>query len=139
MPANSKFLAKGGEANVYLAGDGRTVIKVNDAIYYATWLEYFNSILIHNLLFADTAYSLLVFTAIDDRLFAVVKQPFVLGTTAELADIKELLVYNGFENTRRQDYFNKELGLLLEDMHDENVIGKEGSLFFIDTVFYIMQ
>ena len=42
----------------------------------------------------------------------------------------------GFENTRRQDYFNKEYGLIPEDMHDENVIVKSEKLFFIDTVFY---
>ncbi len=40
---------------------------------------------------------------------------------------------------RRQDYYNKELALALEDMHDENVIAKENVLFFIDTVFYIME
>jgi hypothetical protein len=46
------------------------------------------------------------------------------------------LGYNGFENTRRQDYFNQDIGLILEDMHDENVILKDDTLFFIDTVFY---
>jgi hypothetical protein len=34
-------------------------------------------------------------------------------------------------------YFNKDFGLILEDMHD--VIQKNGSLFFIDTVFYISR
>ncbi len=30
----------------------------------------------------------------------------------------------------------RELGLILEDMHDENVIVNSDTLFFIDTVFY---
>jgi hypothetical protein len=47
-----------------------------------------------------------------------------------------LLRFNGFENTKRHDYFNKEFGLILEDMHDESVIAKDDTLFFIDTVFY---
>ena len=51
---------------------------------------------------------------------------------------KDLLSFNGFENTKRQDYYNKEFGLVLEDMHDENVIARQDVLFFIDTVFYIM-
>lgn len=34
------------------------------------------------------------------------------------------------------NYYNKELGLILEDIHDENVIVKSNTLFFIDTVFY---
>lgn len=44
---------------------------------------------------------------------------------------------NGFENIRNNDYFNKNLGIILEDLHDENVLTQNGVLFFIDTVFYI--
>jgi hypothetical protein len=69
----------------------------------------------------------------------VLEQPFVQGTQADLNNIKEFLTFNGFEHVRRQDYFNQEFGLLLEDMHDENVIAKDDVLFFIDTVFYIMH
>ncbi|SDC31197.1 hypothetical protein SAMN04487894_1023 [Niabella drilacis] len=124
---------------MYLAADYRNVIKVNDAVYYATWLEYFDSVLIHNLLFPDTAYSLLGFMKINNTFFIAVQQPFIQGASADLSDINMLLTYNGFSNIKRQDYFNDEFGLLLEDMHDENVIAKENSLFFIDTVFYILK
>ena len=48
-------------------------------------------------------------------------------------------MYNGFENIKRQDYYNTEFGLLPEDMHDENVICRDDVLFFIDTVFYITK
>ena len=34
---------------------------------------------------------------------------------------------------------NQEFGLILEDMHDENVIAKDNLLFLIDTVFYITE
>jgi len=78
LPPGTEYLTRGGESEVYLAADKLNVIKVNDAIYYATWTEYFNSLVLHNLLFP------------------------------------------------------------LEDMHDENVISRQGLLFFIDTVFYIM-
>lgn len=59
----------------------------------------------------------------------------------DLADVKKLLAYNGFENTLRKglptnNYYNKDLDLILEDIHDENVIVKSNTLFFIDTVFY---
>ena len=68
------------------------------------------------------------------------KQPFIASDgQAELDNIKSYLAYNGFENTRRNDYFNKEFGLILEDMHDENVLVKANTLFFIDTVFYIIS
>ena len=138
LPQGSAYLTRGGESKVYLTIDGLNVIKVNDAIYYATWTEYFNSLALHNLLFPNTAYSLLGFMDNDGSLNAVLQQPFIEGEQAKLDDIKEFLSFNGFENTRRQDYFNREFGLVLEDMHDENVISRKGILFFIDTVFYVM-
>lgn len=137
LPKDHQYLTHGGEAKVYLDKDGKSVIKLNDAIYYATWLEYFNSIVIHNIFFSDTAYKFLGFTEKENRLYAVLQQPFISSEgIAELENIKQLLGFNGFENTKRQDYFNKEFGLILEDMHDENVIVKDDMLFFIDTVFY---
>lgn len=57
VPGEDRYLARGGEAGVYLAADNRNVIKLNEAVYYATWLEFFNSILLNNLIFENTAYS----------------------------------------------------------------------------------
>jgi len=127
---------------VYFEAETKSVIKLNDGIYYATWLEFFNSIVIHNLLFPNTCYSFLGFIEIDDTFFAMLKQPFITSDNAvDLVDVKKLLAYNGFENTLRKglptnNYYNSELGLILEDIHDENVIVKSNTLFFIDTVFY---
>jgi len=139
LPTRSEYLTKGGESKVYLAPDRLNVIKVNDAIYYATWDEYLNSLTLHNLLFPNTAYSLIGFMETNNVLSAVMQQPFIEGEQAKLDDIRELLGYNGFENTKRQDYYNDEFGFVLEDMHDENVIAKDDVLFFIDTVFYVMK
>lgn len=44
---------------------------------------------------------------------------------------------NNFENKKNSDYFNIEMGLILEDLHDENVLTNNGVLFFVDTVFYL--
>jgi len=137
VPGEDRFLTRGGEARVYLDKDGKNVIKINDAIYYATWLEFFNSILLHNLIFPNTAYSLEGFIKANNVLHAVLRQPFITSNgQVELDNIKALLAFNGFENTRRNDYYHKELGLILEDMHDENVLVNSNTLFFIDTVFY---
>lgn len=140
LPDESCFLTRGGEARIYFAPDNRSVIKANDAVYYATWLEFFNSLVIHNLLFKKTAYTFLGFTEKDDSLLAVLKQPFITSDApVDLENVKELLEFNGFINTRRNDYFNKDLGLILEDMHDENIIVNSNTLFFIDTVFYTIS
>jgi hypothetical protein len=137
LPGEDRYLTRGGEARIYLDADNRNVIKLNDAIYYATWLEFFNSILLHNLIFGNTAYVIPGFTKENNVLYAVLKQPFITSDAqVELEDIKKLLGFNGFENNRRNDYIHKELGLILEDMHDENVIVNSDTLFFIDTVFY---
>ncbi len=73
----------------------------------------------------------------EGEIFAVLEQLFVVASAqAELSDIKKFLEFNEFEHERRNDYRNKTLGLILEDMHDENVIVSSDTLFFIDSVFY---
>jgi len=57
LPAGTEYLTRGGESKIYLDSDKLNLIKVNDAVYYATWLEFFTSVVIHNLLFPQTAYS----------------------------------------------------------------------------------
>lgn len=70
--------------------------------------------------------------------FAVVQQAFVTSTEpTDLRKVNEFLTSNGFLNTRNNDYFNPELGIILEDLHDENVLTSHGILYFIDTVFYL--
>jgi hypothetical protein len=133
-----RFLTKGGEAEIYFNQQQADVIKVNDAVYYLTWLDFFTSLLIHNLLFEETYYTLKGFILEGSILKAVLQQNFVFShDPVDLKAVKSFLEYNGFKNTSRNDYYNKELGLILEDIHDENVIMNSGVMFFIDTVFYI--
>jgi hypothetical protein len=133
----SKYVSEGSEQRVFLKGSD-SVIKLNDAIYYGTWKDYFYNLLIHNFFFPDTAYELLGFSKENDSLFAVVQQDFVSITeTTDLNRIKAFLSSNGFLNTRNNDYFNPDLGIILEYLHDENVLTRNGVLYFIDTVFYL--
>jgi hypothetical protein len=77
---------------------------------------------------------------IDKKLFAVVKQKFIETTEpVDLSLIKEFLEYNNFKNIRNNDYRNEDLGLIFEDLHDENIISQHGILFFIDTIFYLTE
>jgi hypothetical protein len=95
-------------------------------------------LLLHNFFFEDTAYKLIGFYKLDNVLFAVVQQPYVLvNSVTNLNNVKTFLKINGFVNTRNNDYYNSELGIILEDLHDENVLTKDGLLYFIDTVFYL--
>lgn len=36
-------------------------------------------------------------------------------------------------------YYNEDLGIILEDLHDENVLTEGSVLKFIDTVFFIQD
>ena len=68
------------------------------------------------------------------------KQRFIKATeTVNLNQVKDFLEFNSFRNIRNNDYLNEELGLIFEDLHDENVISKEGILYFIDTIFYTTE
>lgn len=132
------YISQGAEQKVYLKDD-KSVLKLNDSIYYASWIDYLNNLLLNNYFFSDTAYQLLGFYKSDTILYAVVEQPFVKATEKTNLDlVKQFMLSNGFENTRNNDYINKNYGIILEDLHDENVLTQNGFLFFIDTVFYII-
>lgn len=95
--------------------------------------------MLNNFFFPATAYQLLGFYKKDDVLYAVLEQPFVKATEkTDLELVKQFMAANGFQNTRNDDYYNPELGIILEDLHDENVLTQNGILYFIDTVFYIV-
>ena len=138
--AIENYVSEGAEQKVYLK-DGKTVIKLNDAIFYNSWEDYLNNLLLHNYFFPDTAYELLGFyTNQEDSIFAVIIQPFVRATAkTDLEGVKKFMYANGFINTKNNDYYNPDLGIILEDLHDENVLTENGVLQFIDTVFFIQD
>ncbi len=132
-------MSEGAEQKVYLL-DSTHVLKLNDSIYYPTWRDYFLNLLMHNYLFPDTAYELIGFTKQEEILYAIVEQSYVTFTEpTDLSQVKSFLFHNGFTNTRNNDYFNADLGIILEDLHDENVLTSHGILYFIDTVFYLTE
>lgn len=70
-------------------------------------------------------------------LYAVVQQPFItFDSTTDLKHVKLFLQHNGFEWVKNNDYYHPGYKIILEDLHDENVLTSNNTLFFIDTVFY---
>lgn len=132
----TQYVSEGAEQRVFLK-DSEHVLKLNDAIYYSSWKDYFYNLLLHNFFFTDTAYELIGFTKEKTILYAVVQQSYVeITQNTELEHVKVFMDSNGFINTRNNDYFNPDLGIILEDLHDENVLTRNGILYFIDTVFF---
>ncbi len=131
------YISEGAEQKVYFK-DGKTVIKLNDSIFFNSWEDYFNNLLCHNFFFPDTAYNFLGFYIENSNLHSAVSQSFITSTSStNLKLVKKFMEDNGFINTRNNDYYNEELGVILEDLHDENVLSKNDVLHFIDTVFYL--
>ncbi|MCU0361703.1 MAG: hypothetical protein MUF75_13520 [Bacteroidia bacterium] len=123
----SKYIGEGAEQKVYEYSDPRFILKLNDSIFYEFWEDYLNSLLLHNYFFPHLAYELLGFHK-SDKLYAVVKQPFVRSTeSTNLNNVKEFLFSNGFINRRANDYYHPGLGIIVEDLHDENVLTEDGS------------
>lgn len=136
----SLFLSEGAEQRVFIQNKNK-VLKLNDSIYYLSWLDYFNNLLLNNYFFPDTAYKLLGFYKSDTNvLYALIEQHYVeANQPTDLENVKQFLMSNGFVNTKNNDYYSPNLGIILEDLHDENVLTANNILYFIDTVFYIKE
>ena len=133
----SNYISEGAEQKVYLMNSYQ-VFKLNDSIYFTNWLDYLHNLLLHNFFFPDTSYELIGFTSLNKTLYSVVKQNYIQITEpTNLSVVKQFLEANGFLNIRNHDYFNPNLGIILEDLHDENVLVNNGIYYFIDTVFYL--
>jgi hypothetical protein len=133
----SNYISEGAEQKVYLMNSYQ-VFKLNDSIYFTSWLDYLNNLLLHNFFFEDTSYELIGFTSLNNTLYSLVKQNYVQITEpTNLNVVKQFLETNGFQNIRNHDYYNPNLGRILEDLHDENVLVNNGIYYFIDTVFYL--
>jgi mutator protein MutT len=137
----TNFIDEGSENKVYAYGD-RHVLKINDLTFYASWTQFFTSLILYNEFFPDTAYELIGFTLQYNDLRPVLLQKYVLideGTVADLNLLKERLAADGFSNTRNNDFKNEDLGIILEDLHEENVVVSNGVEFFIDTAMYLID
>jgi hypothetical protein len=135
----SNYVSEGAEQRVYLKDD-KFVYKLNDSIYYESWLDYFNNLLLHNYFFPDTSYKLIGFLKENDTMFCVVEQKFIkITASTNILYVKQFMKANGFTNIRNNDYQNEALGIIIEDLHDENVLTNNGILYFIDTVFYLTK
>jgi hypothetical protein len=132
-------IGEGAEQQVYLSQAGKSVVKTNDAIMHGTWLEFFDRIALHNWLFPETAYHVNGFTKVRDRFAAIIEQPFLRSSRgASRTEVEEDLNQRGFIRIRNDDYYSADLGILLEDLHDENVLTQEGPIYlYFDPIVYL--
>jgi hypothetical protein len=94
-------------------------------------VDYFVNLLLNNYFFPDTAYELSGFYETNNTVYAVVQQQFIKATEkTDLYFVEQFMQSNGFQKIRNNDYFNPELSIILEDLHDENVLTANGVLYY---------
>jgi Serine/Threonine/Tyrosine Kinase found in polyvalent proteins len=134
------YITEGAEQKIHFIVGTDYVLKMADAIFYTTWLDYFNNLLLHNAFFPNTAYELKGFIKPREQLYVAVQQPYIVSTEpTKLENISVFLLANGFLHKKNNDFYHPYLGIILEDLHDENVLTSNGVLFFVDTVFYLTE
>ena len=49
------------------------------------------------------------------------------------------MMLRNYKRIRNDDYYNSELGIIIEDLHDENVLitDKEEAFFYFDPIIYL--
>lgn len=136
---SSNYLDEGAEQKVYLNDDGVRVHKVNAGYFHGTWLEFFIRLITHKAIFPSTAYKLTGFTEENGQFCAIIEQQWVqVVRGASKEEVEKILIQIGFEHLKFNDYYNRDDGIILEDLHDENVfVGADGNLLFVDPVIYL--
>lgn len=135
-------LGRGGEHIVYEdPKDKNFILKTNNLSNYSLWSDYFINLLLNNTFFPDTSYELIGFKKEEQgKILPVVRQYFVLDTTlSDLKDVQKYLFNRGFRKIHpfSNAYRHFDLGVMIGDLHNRNVLVKNDTLFFIDTKFFI--
>ena len=129
------------ENNVYYDESQQRWFKRNNLSYHATYLDFFYRLALHNEMFPEAPYALEGFVINDGQLEPIISQPHVKSTKgASKEQVESLMKSLGYEKIKgtEHDYYNKEKGVKVEDMHDENVLmDDEGNMFVVDPVIYL--
>lgn len=130
---------EGAEHQVYLNRD--VVVKRNNMTYHTTWLDYFHRLVLHNWLFPDTAIQFNGLMLVEHHLQPVITQKALLGVRgASRTEVEIEMARLDFYRRQGDDYYNPNLGILVEDLHDENVlVSPHGSLLIFDPVIYLAK
>ena len=137
----------GAEQKVFPTADGRHFRKINNGSYHGHWLQYLERLHLHRSLFPETAYTLEGLVEDDFAVAFVVNQQAVttlkdpsgtpLGATRSQVE-REMADRFGAFRFRNDDYYLPSLNILVEALHDENVLVAEDgeTLLFIDPVLF---
>lgn len=127
----------GQENDVYLSGN--RVFKRNNLCFHLSYADFFDRLALHFLLFPGASLRFEGFVARQVGLWPVMSQPAVRARRgATRVEVGVFMQRLGFLRVRGDDYRHPE-GILVEDLHDENVfIDENNQVVVIDPVIYLV-
>ena len=126
----------GVEHDVYYEPSSGRWFKANVLSMHANYLEFFQRLELHNALFPEAPVTLEGFLQRGGILQPLISQPDVAAVRGARPDeVAVRMALMGFEPLNETDYYNRDLGVRVEDLHDENaLITPSGLLAFIDPI-----
>lgn len=127
----------GGQENDVCLVD-RRVLKRNNLSFHLSYADFFDRIVLHNLLFPGAPLRFEGLVEHGGELLPVISQPPVRARRgATRGEVKTLMTRLGFARIKQDDYRHPE-GILVEDLHDENVfLDEDGQINVIDPVIFL--
>jgi hypothetical protein len=128
------------EHEIYFDEASGRWFKRNNLSYHLSWADYFDRVALHGYLFPEAAIKLEGFVETEEGLKPVVSQPDIPANRgATRREVESEMRKLGFRRVRGDDYQRSD-GIVVEDLHDENVLLDEnGRLAFIDPVIYLQR
>lgn len=97
--------------------------KRNNLSYHTNWLQYFHRLVLHNWLFPETSVQFEGLMLVEDELWPIITQKALLAVRVATRDeVEAEMKQRGFYRRKADNYYNSDLGVLVEDLHDENVL-----------------
>lgn len=126
-----------GESVVFRDARFTSAIKIMGANYYAGMIDKsIDRVMLHNILFPDTALEIIGFTNHNGRLKIIAYQKFIQGIPASQQDILKFIEDNlkGYDYVSSNDCFIKD-GIEISDLHQGNFVkSANGKTYLIDCV-----
>jgi hypothetical protein len=121
----------------YDAASGRW-FKRNNLSYHLSWADYFDRVALQCYLFPEAPLRFEGFVETEAGLKPIVSQPDIPANRgATRSEVEAEMQRLGFVRVRGDDYERGD-GVVVEDLHDENVlVDQTGRLAFIDPVIYL--
>lgn len=129
----------GGQENDVFLRDNR-VWKRNNLSFHLCFADFFDRLALHNSLFPGAPLRFEGVTEHEGELRPVMSQPAVRASRgATRLEVEVFMRRLGFKRVRHDDYRHPE-GILVEDLHDENVFLDENrEVVVIDPVIYLAE